>query len=94
MGVVVAESALNGQAMAMPMIRQPTRRHPGAHALEMNAIVTAFGSADQRGKGAVWTGASATRTDAIHIGMGPPLTRAATLRLFDETVRALCPSSM
>jgi len=56
--------------------------------LEMNAIVTAFGlrpTDDLRG--APWTGQVGTsNVTAIHIGMGPPLTRVATARLFDETV--------
>lgn len=56
--------------------------------LEMHAIVIAFGlSRSGDGKGAPWTG-SLGRSDvtAIHIGMGPPLTRVATSRLFDEKV--------
>jgi nucleoside phosphorylase len=56
--------------------------------LEMNAIVTAFGlSPTSDETGAPWTG-RVGRSDvtAIHIGMGPPLTRAATSRLFDDTV--------
>jgi nucleoside phosphorylase len=54
--------------------------------LEMDAIVTAFGLSPASGA----TGRSATgrvggsNVTAIHIGMGPPLTRAATSRLFDE----------
>jgi nucleoside phosphorylase len=53
--------------------------------LEMHAIVTAFGlSPTGDAKGAPWTG-RVGRSDvtAIHIGMGPPLTRVATSRLFD-----------
>lgn len=55
--------------------------------LEMNAIVTAFGLrptsdvADPPWAGRVGD----SSVTAIHIGMGPPLTRAATSRLFDET---------
>jgi nucleoside phosphorylase len=55
--------------------------------LEMDAIVTAFGlSPTSDVHGAPWTG-RVGRSDvtAIHIGMGPPLTRVATTRLFDET---------
>jgi nucleoside phosphorylase len=56
--------------------------------LEMNAIVTAFGlrpTSDP--KDAPWTGrVGGSDVTAIHIGMGPPLTRAATARLFEETV--------
>jgi nucleoside phosphorylase len=56
--------------------------------LEMEAIVTAFGlSPTSDEKGAPWTGrVGNSDVAAIHIGMGPPLTRAATSRLFDETV--------
>ncbi|HWW54357.1 MAG TPA: hypothetical protein VNY84_11340, partial [Acidimicrobiales bacterium] len=56
--------------------------------LEMEAIVAAFGlspAGDQ--KGAPWAGQVGTSdVTAIHIGMGPPATRAATSRLLDETV--------
>jgi nucleoside phosphorylase len=56
--------------------------------LEMKAIVTAFGlslSADT--PDAPWTGhLGNSNVTAIHIGMGPPLTRVAATRLFDETV--------
>jgi nucleoside phosphorylase len=53
--------------------------------LEMHAIVTAFGlSRAGDGKGAPWTGRVGTSdVTAIHIGMGPPLTRVATARLFE-----------
>ena len=55
--------------------------------LEMEAIVTAFElepTSDE--EGAPWTGrVGNSDVTAIHIGMGPPLTRAATSRLFDET---------
>jgi nucleoside phosphorylase len=56
--------------------------------LEMDAIVTAFGlSPTGDAKDAPWTGrVGNSDVTAIHIGMGPPLTRAATSRLFDETV--------
>jgi nucleoside phosphorylase len=54
--------------------------------LEMDAIVTAFGlnpTADA--KGAPWRGrVGDSDVTAIHIGMGPPLTRVAANRLFDE----------
>ena len=54
--------------------------------LEMHAIVTAFGLAPTSdAKGAPWTGrVGGSEVTAIHIGMGPPLTRAATSRLFDD----------
>jgi nucleoside phosphorylase len=56
--------------------------------LEMNAIVTAFGlSPASDEKGAPWTGQiGGSEVTAIHIGMGPPLTRAATSRLFDVSL--------
>jgi hypothetical protein len=56
--------------------------------LEMNAIVTAFGlTPASEAKGSPWAGrVGSSDVTAIHIGMGPPLTRAATTRLFDETV--------
>jgi nucleoside phosphorylase len=55
--------------------------------LEMEAIVTAFGLSPAGGApGSRSTGHVGTSdVTAIHIGMGPPLTRAATSRLFDET---------
>jgi len=55
--------------------------------LEMDAIVTAFGlSPMSDAKGTPWTGRiGASRVTAMHIGMGPPLTRAAVSRLFDES---------
>jgi nucleoside phosphorylase len=54
--------------------------------LEMDAITTAFGLSpvpdDEEGR---WTGrVGHSNVTAIHIGMGPPLTRLATYRLFDE----------
>jgi len=54
--------------------------------LEMNAIVTAFGlnppSSAEQGP---WTGrVGNSNVTAIHIGMGPALTRVATSRLFDD----------
>jgi adenosylhomocysteine nucleosidase len=56
--------------------------------LEMDAIVTAFGlSAASDAEGAPRTGrVGESDVTAIHIGMGPPLTRAATTRLFDGSV--------
>jgi len=57
--------------------------------LEMHAIVTAFGlrpTGDP--KKDPWSGAvGGSDVTAIHIGMGPPLTRAAAERLFDEAAR-------
>ena len=54
--------------------------------LEMDAIVTAFGlSAASSEPGAPWTGRlGESNVTAIHIGMRPPLTRAATTRLLDR----------
>jgi nucleoside phosphorylase len=55
--------------------------------LEMHAITTAFGlTRTSATKGAPWTGqVGNSDVTAIHIGMGPPLTRVATARLFDAT---------
>jgi uridine phosphorylase len=55
--------------------------------LELHAIVTAFGlAATSEEKGAPWRGrVGNSDVTAIHIGMGPALTRAATSRLLDET---------
>lgn len=55
--------------------------------LEMHAIVTAFGlSPTSDADDAPWTGrVGHSNVTAIHIGMGPPVTRVATSRLFDET---------
>jgi nucleoside phosphorylase len=55
--------------------------------LEMDAIVTAFGlSPTSDVKGAPYTGrVGNSDVTAIHIGMGPPLTRAAMAPLFDES---------
>ena len=52
--------------------------------LEMDAVVTAFGLHPEReGPGARWTGrVGGSDVTAIHIGMGPPLTRVATRSLF------------
>lgn len=54
--------------------------------LEMDAIVTAFGlSPSPDTNGHRWRGhLGRSRVTAIHIGMGPPLTRVATNRLFDR----------
>ncbi|HTT86921.1 MAG TPA: hypothetical protein VMF60_06115 [Acidimicrobiales bacterium] len=53
--------------------------------LEMDAITTAFGlRPESEAAGAPWTGrVGDSEVTAIHIGMGPPLTRVATRRLFD-----------
>jgi adenosylhomocysteine nucleosidase len=55
--------------------------------MEMNAIVTAFGlSPTSDDELAPWTGpVGGSDVTAIHIGMGPPLTRVATSRLFEGT---------
>jgi len=59
--------------------------------LEMNAIVTAFGlSPTSDATGAPWAGrVGDSAVTAIHIGMGPPLTRVATHRLFEEPTAEL-----
>lgn len=61
--------------------------------LEMDAIVTAFGlSPTSDAKDGPWTGRMGrSAVTAIHIGMGPALTRMATSRLLDETARADAP---
>ena len=61
--------------------------------LEMHAIVTAFGlSPVGDPKREPWTGILGdSHVTAIHIGMGPPLTRVATSRLFDEATIASAP---
>jgi nucleoside phosphorylase len=53
----------------------------------MDAIVRAFGlSATQDDADAPWTGrVGDSDVTAVHIGMGPPLTRSATTRLLDDT---------
>ena len=62
--------------------------------LEMHAIVTVFGlrpTGDP--KEDPWSGAvGGSDVTAIHIGMGPPLTRAAAERLFDEAAHTARPS--
>ena len=78
------------------MPREPHRRHVVILApmpLEMDAIVAAFGrSPANDAKGAPWTGrVGNSDVTAIHIGMGPPPTRAATSRLFDENVAGYVP---
>ena len=70
------------------MLADPARRHVVVLApmpLEMHAIVTAFGlQASRDAPGASWTGrVGGSDVTAIHIGMGPPLTRAAVTRLLD-----------
>ncbi len=54
--------------------------------LELDAIATAFGLARSDGSGdAPWTGRLGdSEVTALHVGMGPPAARAATLRLFDR----------
>jgi nucleoside phosphorylase len=53
--------------------------------LEMQAIVTAFGlSAESEAKDSPWNGSlGESDVTAVHIGMGPPLTRVAVGRLLD-----------
>jgi nucleoside phosphorylase len=54
--------------------------------LEMHAIVAAFGlSPTSDDKGAPWTGrVGDSDVTAVHIGMGPPATRAAATRLLQD----------
>ena len=61
--------------------------------LEMDAITTAFGlQPTSDAKGAPWTGrVGNSDVTAIHIGMGPALTRVATSRLFDGTQPGYAP---
>lgn len=61
--------------------------------LEMKAIVTAFGlSPATETAGGPWTGhVGNSSVTAIHIGMGPPSTRTATSRLFDDTMPGWVP---
>ena len=72
------------------MTESPPRRHVVVLApmpLEMEAVVRAFGlrAADEK-PGASWTGrVGGSHVTALHIGMGPPRTRVATARLFDES---------
>ena len=78
------------------MVHDPDRRRVVVLApmpLEMRAIVTAFGlSPTGDPKREPWAGAVGNSdVTAIHIGMGPPLTRAATTRLFDERAAAVAP---
>jgi adenosylhomocysteine nucleosidase len=72
----------------MPMSTAPAQRHVVVLApmpLEMHAIVTAFGLGRAgSAQDAPWTGrVGASDVTAVHIGMGPPLTRAAIRRLLD-----------
>jgi adenosylhomocysteine nucleosidase len=55
--------------------------------LEMQAIVTAFGlSPESHAKDGQWKGRiGESDVTAVHIGMGPPLTRAAVSHLLDDT---------
>src|SRR5580698_4111134 len=83
-----AQNYLKRQAIAMTY--HSVSRHVVVLApmpLEMKAIVTAFGlSPTSDTKGTSWTGhVGNSHVTAIHIGMGPPLTRAAISRLFDES---------
>ena len=50
--------------------------------LEMQAITTAFGLTEEAGR---WSGrVGGSHVTAVHIGMGPALTRAALSRILDE----------
>lgn len=55
--------------------------------MEMEAITTAFKlSPDGEGPEATWSGkVGESDVTAVHIGMGPTLTRGALMRLFDES---------
>ncbi len=80
----------------MNMSDDPTEHHVVVLApmpLEMEAVVAAFGlRATGPTEGAPWTGRIGnSKVTAIHIGMGPPSTRAALRRLFDQTVEGHTP---
>ena len=76
---------------AAPVTRQVVILAPMP--LEMHAIVAAFGLSPTDGaEGAPWAGrVGNSQVTAVHIGMGPPLTRAALSRLFDHTASAFVP---
>jgi adenosylhomocysteine nucleosidase len=61
--------------------------------LELQAIVAAFGLSPTADDDlAPWTGrVGGSDVTAIHIGMGPPRTRAATARVFDPTASGRAP---
>jgi adenosylhomocysteine nucleosidase len=72
------------------MTAESNRRHVVVLApmpLEMDAITTAFGLSPQSdAKGSPWQGTVGdSMVTALHIGMGPQLTRAAAARLFDTS---------
>jgi adenosylhomocysteine nucleosidase len=74
----------------MPVSTEPARRQVVVLApmpLEMDAITKAFGlSPTADTKEAPWTGrVGESDVTAIHIGMGPPLTRLALSRLLDPS---------
>jgi len=54
----------------------------------MHAVTTAFGlTPDSEDAGSTWSGqVGGSDVTAVHIGMGPTLTRAALARLFDQSV--------
>jgi adenosylhomocysteine nucleosidase len=55
--------------------------------VEMDAIITAFGLSRTGGEGSPWAGrVGGSEVTAVHIGMGPPLTRSASARLFDGSL--------
>jgi adenosylhomocysteine nucleosidase len=74
---------------------EPARRHVVVLApmpLEMDAIVTAFGLGPTGGDDGAWVGrVGGSDVTAIHIGMGPPVTHAATSRLLEPRTRAAAP---
>src|SRR4051812_30158822 len=61
--------------------------------LELDAIVTAFGltRAGQSDDAPLTGRVGDADVTAIHIGMGPPLTRTALVRVFDTTQSAYTP---
>jgi nucleoside phosphorylase len=78
------------------MTHRPRKRHVVILApmpLEMDAIVTAFElSPTSDARGTSWTGrVGESDVTAIHIGMGPPVTRTAVARLLDETASGWVP---
>jgi nucleoside phosphorylase len=61
--------------------------------LEFDAIVSAFGLSQASDVGGTrWIGqVGSSKVTGIHIGMGPPLTRAAVSRLFDPAAAGYAP---
>jgi len=92
-GGTAALTAPTRQTVAMPASSARTVVVLAPMPLELHAIVTAFGLRRVRDtKGSPWTGrVGDSDVTAIHIGMGPPLTRAATSQLLDEPAPGSAP---